>query len=63
MNQDGNVVGRIGAVAVIALTLWGVHKVNCSTGYCPTMKQASSSCCPTEGAAHASPEAPAAPAK
>ena len=61
MNSDGNVVGRLGAVAVIVATLWGVHKVSCSTGYCPTMKQASASCCPTEGAAASATPAPAAP--
>lgn len=58
INQDGNVVGRIGAVAVIAVTLWGVHKVSCSTGWCPTMKQASASCCPTEGATASATPAP-----
>lgn len=47
INQDGNVVGRVGALAVIAFALWGVHKVNCDAGWCPTMKQASASCCPT----------------
>lgn len=60
INQDGNVVGRIGAVAVIVATLWGVHKVSCDTGWCPTMKQESASCCPTEDAAQASSPAPAA---
>jgi hypothetical protein len=64
MNSDGNIVGRLGAVAVIVAALWGVHKVNCSTGYCPTMKQASASCCPTEGAAAPATPAPdATPAK
>lgn len=63
MNSDGNIVGRLGAVAVIVGALWGVHRISCSTGYCPTMKQASASCCPTEGASQSSLEAPAAPAK
>jgi hypothetical protein len=47
INQDGNVVGRVGALAVIAFALWGVHKVSCDAGWCPTMQQASASCCPT----------------
>lgn len=59
INQDGNVVGRIGALAVIALTLWGVHRVSCNEGYCPTMQKASSSCCMGEAKGAPSP-APAA---
>lgn len=59
-NQDGNMIGRIGAVAVIGLTLWGVHKVSCEAGFCPTMNKPAASCCPTEAPQSASAAAPAA---
>jgi hypothetical protein len=49
MNQDGNVVGRVGALALIGLALWGVHRINCSAGYCPVMQKAALSCCTGEG--------------
>lgn len=63
MNQDGNTIGRLGAAAIIAGALWGVHEIQCSTGYCPTMQKPSASCCPTEApAAAAAPAAsPSAP--
>ena len=67
MNQDGNVVGRLGAIAAIVAVLYGVHRINCSAGYCPLMqKQASAACCMGEGKtaqAEAPKPAEAAPAK
>ena len=28
LNQDGNVIGRLGALAVVVFTLWGVQRIN-----------------------------------
>ncbi len=53
--SDGNYIGRVGAVAVIALAVWGVHKVNCDSGMCPVMK--TDSCC-SSSADHAAPAKP-----
>lgn len=54
--SDGNYIGRLGAVLVLGLSIYGVHKVNCDAGMCPVMK--TDSCCGSVPAA-----APAAPAK
>lgn len=62
MNEDGNVIGRVGALAVIALALWGVNRVMCGPEHCP-MPRGGSSCCPGEDkAAGAAPAAAATPA-
>lgn len=65
MNEDGNVIGRLGALAVIAFTVWGVHRINCNEGYCPIMQKSAMSCCaPGESHAEAKPaDAKAADAK
>lgn len=44
-NEDGNLIGRAGALLVIALAAWGVHKISCATDSCPVME---SSCCTGE---------------
>ncbi len=64
LNQDGNVIGRVGALAVIVLTLWGVQRINAGKfTMCPTGKdKAGSSCCMTEGKTEAPAEAAATPA-
>jgi hypothetical protein len=49
--SDGNYIGRLGAVVLIGLAFYGVHKVNCESGMCPVMK--TDSCCSTPDAAHA----------
>lgn len=41
--SDGNYIGRLGAILVVGLAVWGVHKVNCASGMCPVMK--TDSCC------------------
>lgn len=45
--EDGNIVGRLGAVATLAATIALVGKVAgvCLTGSCPADK-AAASCCP-----------------
>lgn len=60
-NQDGNVIGRVGALAVIALALWGVHRVSCDEGFCVTMDKPAVDCC-ASGAKTAPAEAKPAPA-
>ncbi len=42
-NEDGNVIGRAGAVALIALALFGAHRLTCGGTMCPVMK--TDSCC------------------
>ena len=55
--QDGNVLGRIGAVALIALAVFGVHRLNCGDGMCPVMQ--TDSCCAGEKPASAEAPKPA----
>lgn len=57
LNRDGNVIGRIGAVAVLAAAGFGLHRLNCASGeMCPVMK--TDSCCAgAEG--HAKADVPA----
>lgn len=44
MNEDGNVIGRVGALAVIIFTVWGVTRINAGKfALCPVEK--TSSCC------------------
>jgi hypothetical protein len=44
LNSDGNLLGRVGAVVLIAAAGFGLHRLNCSTGaMCPVMK--TESCC------------------
>lgn len=59
-NEDGNILGRIGAVALLVAAGYGLHRLNCGGGMCPVLK--TDSCC--AGAAKPAAEAPkAAPAK
>ncbi len=45
MNADGNVIGRLGALAVIVVTVWGVGRINAGKfAMCPVEKT-SASCC------------------
>ena len=43
LNSDGNVIGRLGAIAVLAAAGFGLHRINCADGMCPVMK--TDSCC------------------
>lgn len=53
-NEDGNLLGRVGAVALLVAAGFGLHRLQCGSGsLCPVMK--SGSCC--SGAAQAAPEA------
>lgn len=62
LNEDGNILGRVGAVALLIAAGFGLHRLNCSAGMCPVMK--TDSCCsaPAESAPATPPAAPA-PAK
>lgn len=64
LNEDGNVIGRLGALTVVVMTLWGVQRINAGKfTMCPVDKdKAGSSCCMTEGKAEAPAEAAATPA-
>lgn len=43
-NQDGNLLGRLGAVAVLVAAGFGLHRLNCGAGeMCPLMQ--TDSCC------------------
>lgn len=53
LNADGNILGRLGAVALLIAAGYGLHRLNCSGGMCPLMK--TDSCC----AGAAKPAAPA----
>ena len=55
LNSDGNVIGRLGAIAVLAAAGFGLHRINCADGMCPVMK--TESCC-TGADGHAKAEAP-----
>lgn len=47
INGDGNLLGRIGAIILIAAAGFGLHRLNCSTGeMCEVMK--TDSCCAGE---------------
>ena len=57
LNADGNIIGRLGALAFLLAAGFGLHKLNCGNGeMCEVMK--TDSCC--AGAAKAAP-APASP--
>ncbi len=44
INDDGNILGRLGAVILIAAAGFGLHRLNCGTGeMCPLMQ--TDSCC------------------
>lgn len=61
INGDGNLLGRLGAVALLAAAGFGLHRLNCSTGeMCPVMQ--TDSCC-AGGAKTAAAPTPAVPAK
>ncbi len=54
LNSDGNVIGRLGAIAVLVAVGFGLHRINCGGGMCPLMK--TESCC--SGAAPSTAETP-----
>lgn len=55
LNEDGNILGRFGAVALLIAAGFVLHRLNCGAGMCPLMK--TGSCCDgTMG--HAKAEAP-----
>jgi len=44
VNGDGNLLGRLGAIVLIAAAGFGLHKLNCSTGeMCPVVQN--DGCC------------------
>lgn len=44
INGDGNLLGRLGAIVLIAAAGFGLHKLNCSTGeMCPVVQ--TDGCC------------------
>ncbi|MBI2789378.1 MAG: hypothetical protein HYX59_11905 [Elusimicrobia bacterium] len=43
LNADGNILGRLGAIALLVAAGYGLHRLNCSGGMCPLMK--TDSCC------------------
>ena len=46
-NEDRNIIGRVGALAVIVAVAFGLHRLGCGTGeMCPVMK--TDSCCSGE---------------
>lgn len=53
-NSDGNIIGRIGAVALLVALGFGYHRISCDAGICPLMK--TDSCC--AGMSHAKADAP-----
>lgn len=63
--EDGNILGRLGAVALLVAAGYGLHRLNCGGGLCPVMK--TDSCCAgaakTAVPAPAPAPAPAVPAK
>lgn len=57
--DDGNIIGRLGAIALLAALGFGFHKLNCGEGMCPMRTD----CCHhAEAQAEASPASPAAAA-
>lgn len=40
---DGNIIGRLGAIALIVAVGFGLHRLGCDAGMCPVMK--TDSCC------------------
>lgn len=59
-NEDGNLLGRFGAVVLIGLAAFGVHRITCGGGMCPPMK--TESCCSGEAAPAAAPAPASTPA-
>ena len=58
LNEDGNILGRIGAVALLAAAGFGLHRLNCASGeMCAVMK--TDSCCSGETKTSAPAPAPA----
>ncbi|MBI5246574.1 MAG: hypothetical protein HY923_05290 [Elusimicrobia bacterium] len=51
---DGNILGRLGALALIVAASFGLHRLNCGDGMCPVMK--TDSCC--AGASKTAPVSP-----
>ncbi len=62
LNADGNILGRLGAIALLVAAGYGLHRLNCGGGMCPVMK--TDSCCAgaPKPAAEPSKAAPAASA-
>jgi hypothetical protein len=54
LNEDGNVIGRVGAIALIVAAGFGLHRLSNDGGMCPMMKTDSCSCC--SGMKHAQAE-------
>lgn len=67
MNEDGNVIGRVGALAVIVFAVWGVTRINAGKFRMCPVEKATLSCCTGEAepdaAAAATPAPAATPAK
>lgn len=57
LNSDGNLLGRIGAIALLSAAGFGFHRLSCDAGICPVMK--TDSCCSgmSEQASAEAPEA------
>ena len=55
LNADGNIIGRLGAIALLVALGFGYHRISCDSGMCPVMK--TDSCC-AGMSHHASAEAP-----
>jgi hypothetical protein len=55
LNEDGNILGRLGAVALLVAVGFGLHRLNCEGGMCPVVK--TDSCC-AGAAGHSKAEAP-----
>lgn len=56
LNEDGNIIGRVGAIALLVAAGFGFHRLNCSGGMCPVVK--TDSCC-AGAMGHEKAEAPA----
>ncbi|MCM2305109.1 MAG: hypothetical protein NDJ72_10430 [Elusimicrobia bacterium] len=43
LNADGNLLGRLGAITLLAAAGFGLYRLNCSGGMCPPVQ--TDSCC------------------
>lgn len=55
LGGDGNIIGRLGAIALLVAVGFGIHKLGCDDGMCPVMQ--TDSCC--SGEANSSAATPA----
>jgi len=61
LHGDGNIIGRLGAVVLLGLAGFGLHRLNCAKSeMCPVEK--TDSCCAGEAKTPAAPS-PVVPAK